>query len=318
LKRIGNLYDKIISIENLELADKRAQKGKHKQKSVIKHNKNREENILKLHNLLKNKQYKTSDYHLFNLYEPKKREISSLPYYPDRIVHHAILNQLELIFTNCLISQTYSCIKKRGIHKCLRDVNKALKDKISTTYCLKIDIKKFYPSIDHAILKQKLRTKLKDKDLLYLLDEIIDSCNKGVPLGNYLSQWFANFYLNSFDHWLKEKIKIRYYFRYCDDIVILHESKEYLYCLKKEIENYLFTNLNLFLSNYQIFPVKDRGIDFVGYKSFHDYILLRKSIKERFKKMVLRNKNNKSIVSYYGWLKHADCKNLLKKYNIKI
>jgi RNA-directed DNA polymerase len=314
MKRQGNLYENIISIVNLELADKRAQRGKSKQKGVIRHNKNRKHNIEKLHNCLENKTYKTSKYHVFYLYEPKKREIRSLTYYPNRIVHHALMLYLEPIFTACFISQTYSCIRKRGIHGCLNDLNRALKDKQSTSYCLKLDIKKFYPSINKDLLKGKLRKKFKDKNLLYLLDEIIDSNEKGLPLGNYLSQWLANFYLNDFDHWLKQNRKIKNYFRYCDDLVILHNDKEFLHNLRKEIENYLHKYLELKLSNYQVFLIEKRGIDFVGYKSFHDHIFIRKTIKNRFKRMLRINRNDKSIKSYNGWLFHANCINLVNKY----
>lgn len=291
-------------------ADKRASKGKSRQFGVIRHNLNKDENILKLHESLKNKTYKTSEYYVFRVYEPKEREISRLPYYPNRIVHHAIMRYLEPIITKCLISQTYSCIKSRGIHKCLRDLNEALKDGENTTYCLKLDIKRFYPSVNKELLKSKLRRKLKDNDLLFLLDEIIDSNKEGLPLGNYLSQWMANYFLNDFDHWLKQDKKVKYYFRYCDDLVILGSDKQHLHNLRKEIEDYLNSKLDLELSNYQVFPVASRGIDFVGYVSFHTHIKLRKSIKNRFKRMLKRNKNEKSIASYNGWLVHANCKNL--------
>lgn len=313
MKRIGNLYEKIISIENLKEADKRAQKGKSKQRRVIRHNKNKELNILKLHESLKNKSYKTSEYSVFTIFEPKERKISRLDYFPNRIVHHAIMIYLEPIFTKCFISQTYSCIKKKGIHKCLGDLTKTLRDKRGTKYCLKIDVRKFYPSVDKKILKNRLKTKIKDADLLYLLDEIIDSNNDGLPLGNYLSQWFANFYMSKFDHWIKEIKRVKY-FRYCDDIVILHHDKEFLHSLRKEIQEYLQNNLNLQLSNYQVFPLISRGIDFLGYVSYHDYILIRKSIKLRWIKMLRKRKNKKSIASYNGWLIHANCKNLTKKY----
>jgi RNA-directed DNA polymerase len=312
MKRIGNLYQKIISLNNLRLADIKAQKGKRKQFGVIKHNKNKERNILKLHESLVNKTYKTTEYSVFTIYEPKERQISRLSYYPNRILHHAIMNYLEPIFVKSFISQTYSCIKKRGIHKGLRDLNNTLKDKDSTKYCLKLDIKKFYPSIDKSILKSKLRTKFKDNDLLILLDEIIDSNKEGLPLGNYLSQWFSNFYLNNFDHWLKEEKKVKY-FRYCDDIVILYSDKEFLHQLRKDIQEFLQTKLNLQLSNYQVFPVESRGIDFLGYKSFHDYIFIRKAIKERYRRMLRRNRNNKSVASYNGWLTHGNCINLQNK-----
>lgn len=317
MKRVGNLYERIISIENLELADKKAQKGKKKQKQVKKHNRNREQNIIELYEILKAKLYKTSEYYNFIIFEPKRREISRLPYFPDRIVHHAIMNYLEGIFQPSFINQTYSCIKKRGIHKGLKDVNKALKDEKGTIYCLKLDIKKFYPSVNKDILKSKLRHKIKDEDLLSLLSEIIDSYPKGLPLGNYLSQWFGNYYLTSFDHWLKEVKTVKYYFRYCDDIVILHHSKEFLHKLRKEIQSYLL-KIDLRLSNYQVFPVESRGINFLGYISFHRYILIRGSIKKKFLKMLKKRRNNKSISSYMGWFVHANCLYLVEKSLFKI
>ncbi len=315
MKRHGYLYDKIISIENLKEADKKAQRGKKKQAGIRRHNKKQERNILKLHEQLKNKDYKTSKYSVVVIFEPKRREISRLDYYPNRIVHHAIMNYLEPIFTNCFISQTYSCIKGRGIHKCLEDLNEALKDVDATKYCLKIDVKKFYPSVKNSILKKKLRTKFKDQDLLWLLDEIIDSNPNGLPLGNYLSQWFGNFYLNDFDHWIKEKKKLKY-FRYCDDIVILHHNKEFLHSLRLEIEEYLSEHLQLRLSKYQVFPVWSRGINYVGYITYHTHILIRPKIKRRLKRMLRRNRNPMSIASYKGWLKYGDCIHLSETLNI--
>jgi RNA-directed DNA polymerase len=136
-----------------------------------------------------------------------------------------------------------------------------------------------------------------------------------VPIGNYLSQYFANFYLTGFDHWLKETKKVKYYFRYCDDLVILSNNKEALHDLREEIEQYLMNNLRLTIkSNYQVFPVAIRGIDFVGYKHFHSHTLLRKSIKKRFVKMVTRRPSYHSMASYYGWIKHCNGANLYKKY----
>ncbi len=314
MKRINNLYNSICSLENLILAESKARKGKTKQKDIIKFDLNKDNNLIKLQKLLINKEFENSEYRVFTIFEGKERIIYKLPYYPDRIIQHAIMNKLESIFVNSFTSNTYSCIKKRGIHKGLRDLNKSLKNKSETKYCLKLDIKKFYPNIDHTILKQLLRKKFKDKDLLVLLDEIIDSA-EGVPIGNYLSQYFANFYLNYFDHYLKEELNIKHYFRYCDDIVILGSNKKELYNIKLKIKQYLNDKLKLKLkSNWQIFPVKSRGIDFLGYKSFHDYILVRDSIKRRFIKMIKYNYNDKSIASYGGWLKWCNSKNLKQKY----
>jgi retron-type reverse transcriptase len=313
MKRINNLYEKIYNIENLELADQIARKGKSDQPGVILHDKNREENIQSLYRMLKDKTYRTSDYTTFKIFEPKERIIFRLPYFPDRITHHAVMNILEPIFVNTFTVDTYSCIKKRGIHAAANAVKLALKDTSDTQFCLKLDIKKFYPSIDHTVLKQLLRRKFKDKDLLWLLDEIIDSTD-GLPIGNYLSQYFANFYLAYFDHWMKEEKHVRYYFRYADDLVILSSNKPYLHELLAEIRTYLDEKLKLTIKHtYQVFPVNDRGIDFVGYVFRHTHTLLRKSIKQNFARMLASNKNKQSIASYRGWACHCNSKNLLKK-----
>lgn len=213
----------------------------------------------------------------------------------------------------CFTADTYSSIEGKGIHSAANAVRAALKDIDNTIYCLKLDIRKFYPTINHDILKQLLRRKFKDNDLLWLLDEIIDSAD-GVPIGNYLSQFFANFYLTYFDHWLKEQMQVKYYFRYADDIVILHSNKEYLHNLLQQIKKYLNDNLKLEVkSNYQVFPVAARSIDFVGYRFYHTHTLLRKRIKKSFVHAVKNNKDAASIASYKGWAKHCNSKHLLKK-----
>ena len=321
MKRVNNIYEKIISIENLNLADENARKKKEKTYGVKLHDKNKESNIQKLHDILKNKQHKTSEYRIFKIYEPKERTIYQLPYYPDRIVHHAIMNILEPIWVNAFIRHTYSCIKRRGIHGCQYAVKRAMRDIEGTKYCLKVDVRKFYPTIDHDILKGIIRKKIKCKDTLDLIDEIIDSA-EGVPIGNYLSQYMANLYLNYFDHWVKEDLKVKYYYRYADDMVFLHSDKEELRKILNEVRAYLKNELELELKhNYQIFPTQKRGIDFVGYVFFQDHILIRKSIKQNFcrkvaklKKLKLDNKEFKQgIAAWLGWCKYSNSINLLNK-----
>lgn len=308
MKRYNNLYNEIISIENLKLADIKARKGKSKQYGVKKHLENEEENIVELNTSLLSKNFTTSKYNTFTIFEGKEREIFQLPYYPDRILHHGVMNILEPIFISVFTADTYSCIKGRGVHSASYKLRKVLKQDVKNTkYCLKIDIKKFYPSIDNNILKNLLRRKFKDESLLYLLDDIVDS-TKGVAIGNYTSQFFANFYLSYFDHWIKEELKVKYFFRYCDDMILLSDSKDRLWEYFYAIKNYLESNLNLEIKgNYQVFPVNDRGIDWVGYKHFNTHVLIRKSIKKKY----IKNKNK---INHKGWLIHADTINLRNKY----
>lgn len=302
-------------MHNLELADKNARKGKVKTHGVRLFDKNREGNLLALQQALKLKTFKTSPYHIFKVNNyGKEREIYRLPYFPDRVVHHAIMNITKDLWVSIFTADTFSCIEKRGIHMGVKRLKKALKDP-ETVYCLKLDIKKYYPSIDHDILKSIIRKKIKDNDLLWLLDEIIDSA-PGVPIGNYLSQYFANLYLTYFDHYIKEVLKVKYYFRYADDMVILSDSKVHLHELYEQIKDYLKDNLKLTIKhNYQIFPIEKRGIDFLGYVFYHSHVLLRKSIKQRFARNVAKKgiENNLSIPAYFGWSIYCNSKHLIKK-----
>lgn len=258
------------------------------------------------------KAFTTSNYDVFTIHEPKERIIHRLPYYPDRIVHHAVLNILEPILFETFTRDTYSCLKGRGIHRASYRLRNALKQS-DTEYCLKLDIRKFYESIDHGILKNLLRRKFKDQDLLWLLDDIIDSA-QGVPIGNYLSQWFGNFYLSGLDHWLKEVKEVKHYFRYCDDLVILGGNKYKLHLLLSEIREYLSTLKLEIKGNHQVFPTSKRGIDFVGYVHFPTHVKLRKSIKKRFIKMAQNNPKPESLAAYNGWLSHCNSRNLERKY----
>lgn len=325
MKRYNNLYSKIHDMENIKLAHKNAKKGKAHYSEVKMVDADPDRYFKRIHEMLRNKTFKNSEYKMFiKVDKGKKREIFKLPYFPDRIIHHCIMNILEPIWIKTLISDTYSSLKNRGIHKGVKRIKAALKDRENTRYCLKMDVKKFYPSIDHVILKQIIRRKIKDKELLWILDKIIDSAD-GVPIGNYLSQYFGNLYLSGLDHWAKEQKQCRYYFRYCDDIVILHANKKHLFELRKEISEYLKTKLCVRLKeNWQVFPVDVRGIDFLGYRFFHDYTLLRKSTAIRFKKRIKNIKEKHSgltpinilsgVMSYWGWMKHANCYRLQNKY----
>lgn len=319
-KTYCHLKEQICSLQNLIEADKKARKGKKRTKSMIDLDKNYLDSLLALQKQLLDGTYITSPYKIFTIFEPKEREIYALPYNPDRIVHHAIMNILEPIWKRIFISNTYSSVKGRGIHAAMKAVKKSLKQ-CRGLYCLKMDIKKFYPSIDHDILKQIIRKSIGDKWLLNLLDEIIDSAD-GVPIGNYLSQYFANLYLTYFDHTMKEKFNVKYYFRYCDDIVIIGNKQE-LHTLQSIIESYLKQELKLTLKkNWKIFPV-ELGIDFTGYVMTPTHTRLRKSIKKNMMRKVHRNikasvsqKEFQDVMgTYKGWLKYCNAAKLTEKIN---
>lgn len=325
------LWEAICSMDNLKAAHQNARKGKGWYKEVKMVDADPTYYLGQLQQMLLSKTYQTSEYQTFIKDDGRKqRLIYKLPYFPDRICQWAILQVIEPILMNHLTADTYSAIPGRGIHDCYYKLKTAMQTDVPhTQYCLKLDVHHYYPSIDHAILKEKYRRLFKDDDLLWLLDEIIDSTHgdKGIPIGNYLSQYSGNYYLSAFDHWMKEVKHVKYYFRYMDDIVILHESKEYLHQLYREIDEHFRKELKLTIKgNWQVFSTFVRGVDYVGYRLFLNYSLLRKETCKQFKrKMVAINKKRLkgepltysewcSINSYKGWLIHCDGYRLQQKY----
>jgi len=323
MKRHGNLFNQIVTIENLELAYKKAKLGKSKKTSVIRFALNPEERLAFIRESLVNKTFSTSSYTVKQIYEPKERTIYVLPFAPDRIVQHAVMNILEPIWDNLFIHDSYACRVGKGIHKgSTRTMEFVRKYK----YCLKCDVSKFYPSIKHDILFKVIQKKIKCKDTLELLRNIIYSVD-GVPIGNYTSQWFGNIYLNELDTYLKQDNHVKGYIRYCDDFLLFHNDKRYLKELSFKIQDFIWNTLRLVLSKCDLFPIK-RGVDFLGYRHFPFHILMRKATVKRVKKRLAElpklfktGKINlesyiSSIASTNGWLMWANSFNLRNKLNI--
>lgn len=329
MKRIGNIFQDIIDLHNLKVADMLARRGKTSNKEIEAFDKDRDSLLLQLHQSLADGTFRTSPYTCFTVYEPKERLIFKLPYYPDRITQHAIMNILEPIWTRTLTHNTYSCITGRGIEGCAKRVDTLIsRFDGRPLYCLKIDIRKFYPSIDHDVLKSILRKKIKDTKALALIDGIVDSA-QGLPIGNYLSQCLSNLYLAYFMHEINETLKVPAV-EYADDIVFFADNKETLHNTLDFAQHYIETNLRLKIKdNYQIFPVADnrqdkhgRALDFVGYKFYRHQRLLRKRIKQRLCRKVARLNANpgisvkeykRSVSPWLGWCQHSNSRHLLQK-----
>lgn len=320
MKRHGNLWEKIISPENIRAAYYESRKGKTKKKSVIKFESNINENLELIRQMLINKTFHTGSYTERTIYEPKKRTIYILPYFPDRIIHHAVMRVVSPIWDKLFIDQSYACRKGKGMHKGSKLTHYFVKH---NKYCLKCDISKFYPSINHEILKQIIRKKIKDKNVLWLLDDIIDSIKdeKNVPIGNYTSQWFGNLYMNELDMYVKHTLRVKNYIRYCDDFLFFHNDKKYLNNILNSVRAFLKVKLSLILSKDDLFPT-DRGVDFLGYRHFSKYLLLRKSTAKRAKRRIKSAVNKflkhrisinqllSTLESYNGWIKWARTFNL--------
>lgn len=302
-------------MENLRMADRKARNGKRHSHGVKIFDKDAEGNLARLRRSLLDGTFRTSESRTFTIYEPKERVITCLPYYPDRIVDHAIINVTGPIWLKTFSPHQYNCIKGKGIHRCASDLKRALRrDPDGTRYCLKTDIRKYYPSIDHDCLKAIIRRRIKDERLLRLIDGIIDSTegDTGLPIGRFLSQYLANLYLAYLLHSLKRHEDFRrvHLFTYADDFTMLAGDKERLHRLQRWLAEAL-AGLRLQMKpNWQIFPVETRGIDFVGYVFRHSHTRLRKTLKKR---MAGKRKNRDSMTAYVGWAAHCDSKNLIKK-----
>ena len=334
MKRLGKIYPKICSMENLRNAHQQAQKDKGFYAEVKLVNSNPDYYLSLIQEMLINHTYALSpdDYRKEVLHDrAKDRELWKLNYYPHRIIQWAIMLQIEETLNGVLTNFTCASIPNRGIHKAYLLVKRYMNDENESRYCLKLDIHHFYQSIDKDILKKLFRRKFKDPELLDLTDIIIDSCPKGLPIGSYLSQYLANFYLSYFDHWLAEELGVKRIIRYMDDIVIFSSSKEQLHEWFDKMKAYLNDNLHLEIKgNYQVFETRVRGLDFVGYRFFDAYTILRKSTYRRMvKKLIsIRSKVSKGgymsfkdyccINSYVGWLKWCNCPGLLRKYILPV
>ena len=342
VKRIGNLYGSVFDMRNLELAHKHAKKGKGWYTEVKQLENDLDGGLRNIQRMLINHEYSTSNYEMFLKQEgDKERKIYKLPYYPDRIVQWALMQVVSPYIERHLIRDTYSAIPGRGIHDGLKRIQDAMYwNHDDCRYCLKFDIRHYYQNIVHAILFAQYCRMFKDEELLWLMLEIIGSINTfdeedewemvlagldviyecGVPIGNYFSQWSGNFYLSVFDHWIKEVMGIKYYYRYMDDCVVLHGDKDFLHLLRVEIEKFLWDVLHLRLKgNWQVFPSYVRGVDYLGYRVFDGYTLLRKKatkqIKASCKRIGTKVRNGNlmsysdfcSLNSHLGWSEKADC-----------
>ncbi len=322
MKRHGYLFEEICSFENLLKAAKKAQRGKRFKKPTAEFNLRLEEELLELQKELKEQTYRTGRYKQFLIYDPKRRLISALPY-RDRVVQHALCNIIEPIFDSGLIFDAYACRKDKGSH---RAVDRFTLYCRKSKYALKCDIKSYFASIDHDILFEMIKKKIKDPDALWLIKLIIDSTPPpGIPIGNLASQIFANLYLDGLDHYLKEIVKCKHYIRYMDDLIVFDNDKNKLGGIKNAIRGYLRgLKLELHPNKSQIY-LTAKGIVFLGYKIYPTHRLvirqnvkrLRDRIKKYFKllklKLITPQKIICSIQSWLGYALHADSFNLRRR-----
>ena len=329
-KTIRNSYYKYLTYEKLMEAHNKSKKGKGYRKELIKFNLKQEEYIIWLLDRLKSKTYKHGGYTEFYVTEPKLRKIEKSRYI-DRIVHRWVVdNFLEPAFVVQFIPTSFACLKGKGMHRAAIYVQKTMrhcKEIWKEYYILKMDIAKYFDNINKKILLEIIERKIKDKNLIWLIKEILyaQKREKGLEIGNYTSQMFANIYLNEIDQYIKHNLKIKYYCRYLDDSVLIVKTKKEAKEVLKEIKKFLKDNLELELNKKtQIFKNK-QGVNFCGYKINEYRMKIRDKGKRKLKKKIkyltksIKNKNmtskesKKYLAGHIGYIKYANVNNLLEK-----
>ena len=320
MKSYNHLWEIFISDENIDAAIKKAVKGKRKRRRVRQclNNPNFHNQIKEYAQNFYNYPHKPIE--IYDGISRKKRTII-VPKFEEQVVHHMIVNVMMPIFTKGMYEHSYGSIPNRGGHKGAKQIVKWIKDSNrDCKYCLKMDIRKYFESISHDILLYKLRKNVHDERFMNVLEIAISVTNKGIPLGFYLSQWLANWYLQDLDHYIKEQLRAKHYIRYMDDMVIFGSNKRKLHEMRKAIADYLERNLNLQMkNNWQVFKFhyitrKDKDIgrflDFMGFRFYRNRITLRRTImlkasrkaRRIYKAKKLTIHSAKQMLSYLGWI----------------
>lgn len=319
MKSYNHLYEAYISDDNIRLAIKNACKHKLNRKRFRELHDNPDKYIEWIRKQAIN--YK-NDHHtpviIYDGIQRKKRTII-VPTFREQIVHHMVVNILKPIIMKSMYEHSYGSIPDRGATLGAKRIRRWLKDSKGTRYCLKMDIKKYFDSVPHEIVIRKLAEQIHDQRFLNILLEIVSVNGKGLPLGFYTSQWLANWYLTGLDHYIKEVLKAPYYIRYMDDMIIFGSNKRKLHKMRQAIADYLKKYLGLELKgNYQVFPIKSRALDFMGFRFYRYRTTLRRTIlykacrkaKRLFKKDKPTIYDIKQFMSYLGWFKQTDTYNV--------
>ena len=290
---------------------------------------NREDNLFRAIEVLKDGTYQPGEYRVFKVWEPKERIIMALPFF-DRVIQHMIVNFIEPIFEKRFLFHSYACRKEKGVHEASKTLSKWLYElevvQGKKIYAIKGDIHHYFQSVSHDILKAEIRRYISDKALLKILDRIIDHNGifppgVGIPVGNLTSQLFANVYLNKLDQFVKHELKVKYYVRYMDDFIILSEDPAELRRLLAIIEEFLRRELRLELNPKTTILAAKNGINFVGYIHYKDHKKIRKDARRRLTKLLKAFETgeveleyfDRSIESCFGHMEHADTYNYIRE-----
>jgi len=338
VRRLGGIWERVLAFENLLAAHRKARRGKRARPAVARFELDLERNLLDLQQELGGGTYRPGGYRLFEIYDRKPRRIAAAPY-RDRVVHHALMSLVEPALDRTFIADSYACRVGKGVHGAVERYQGWAR---RYAHALKVDVRRYFPSIDHRILKAKLRARIKDPGVLWLFDQIIDSgpdpghgetfvdddlvdlmqrrC--GIPIGNLTSQFLGNLYLDDLDHHLEETLRVPAYLRYVDDLILLDDSKSRLWDLRREIDHFLEgERLHLHPHKVQVRPTA-LGLDVLGYRVFPDYRRLRRDNGYRFRRRLRGLARayargdldwpaiDASVAAWIGHVRHAESRGL--------
>ncbi|MFA5163379.1 MAG: reverse transcriptase/maturase family protein [Patescibacteria group bacterium] len=326
MKKFSKSYQEIISLENLLLAWKEFLAGKSRRRDVALFQGRLMDNIQKLREELAIKTYYHDPYQAFNISDPKPRNIHKATV-RDRLLHHLLYRETYTYFDRRFIADSFSCRLEKGTHRAIyrfrADAHRASRNGRHTAWILKGDIRKFFASIDHEVLKGLLAKYIEDQDLLWLFGRVIDSFatsgrpGVGLPLGNLTSQLLVNVYLNEFDQFVKRTLRIKYYIRYADDFLILSSDREDLVGLLSKLVRFLESELKLSLHPKKVsLKTLTSGSDFLGWVEFGDHRVIRTVTKKRMIKKISASPHPVTLASYKGMLKHGDSYKLRQSLNL--
>lgn len=314
-KKLGFLYEETFTMENLYEAYLIARKGKRKKLGTLRFEKNLGIELKTLHQELENGTYRPRPYTQFKVYEPKERTINA-PSFRDLVVQHAIYKVIYPIFDKTFIATSFACRKGGGTHKASVYTQNELKKYNGELYFVKLDIRKFFYSIDRQILRKLFEKKIKDKRFIDVMCQFaIMNTDKGIPIGNLLSQIYALIYMNPVDHYIKRELKVKSYVRYVDDFVLIGLTLDEAKKAKELCEKFIQDKLNLELSHWHIQKIK-RGINFVGYRTWKKVKFVRKHSMYKMKKAIKKLKIE-SIISLVGHAKRTATLTLYKRLLIE-
>jgi hypothetical protein len=333
MRRLGGVWPRVLAFDNLLEAHRKARRGKRQRPAVARFELDLERNLFQLQRELAERTYGPGAYRLFEIYDRKPRHIAAAPY-RDRVVHHALMNLVEPALDRTFIADSYACRTGKGVHAAVGRYQVWAR---RHAYALKLDVRRYFPSIDHAILKEKLRHRIKDPGVLWLFDAIVDSAPDpgpgeafpgddlvdlmqrrcGLPIGNLTSQFLGNLYLDDLDHHLKETLRLPAYLRYVDDLVLLADDKASLWDLRSEIDRFLAgERLRLHPHKVQVQPTA-LGLDVLGYRVFPGHRRLRRDNGYRFRRRlrglargyargeVAGDAVTASVAAWVGHVRHA-------------